>query len=185
MHTSDEHTKPTLQELNKAEAGIELNHPFFCTFRVRYSDTDQMGFMHHSCYLSYYENARWELFRCYGCPYDAIEKEGIILPVINAFIEYKKAALYDQLITIGISLKNYRGARFIFDCSMFNESKELINRAEITVACVSKDKGCACLPRGSLKKTIEAIEVPLTNVANIKPDNRRRAKPGTAVFRDS
>lgn len=52
-------------------------------FRVSYSDTDQMGFMHHSNYLRYYETARWELFRSLGITYSEIEKEGIILPALE------------------------------------------------------------------------------------------------------
>lgn len=55
-------------------------------FRVSYSDTDQMGFMHHSNYLKYYETARWELFRSIGIPYNEIEEEGVILPVITASV---------------------------------------------------------------------------------------------------
>lgn len=55
-------------------------------FRISYSDTDQMGFMHHSNYLKYYETARRELFRSIGIPYNEIEEEDVILPVINAFI---------------------------------------------------------------------------------------------------
>jgi acyl-CoA thioester hydrolase len=63
-------------------------NPFQTKYRVSYSDTDQMGFMHHSNYLKYYETARWELFRSIGIAYPAIENEGIILPVINASLKF-------------------------------------------------------------------------------------------------
>lgn len=139
---------------------IKPDNPFYYKFRVCYSDTDQMGFMHHSCYFKYYETARWELFRTCGVSYNAIEKEGIIMPVINVALDFKKAALYDQLITIEVKLKYYHGARFIFDYKMTNENNELINLAEITTACVRKDRGVACLPFGKLKKIIAAIEIP-------------------------
>lgn len=127
-------------------------------FRVSYSDTDQMGFMHHSSYFKYYETARWELFRSCGVPYDVIENEGIILPVVNAAIDYKKAALYDQVITIGVRLKYYRGARFIFYNTMTNEDNEMINQAEITIACVNKDRKIACLPFGKLQQFISTLK---------------------------
>ena len=67
--------------------------------RVTYSDTDQMGFMHHSNYFKYYETARWELFRNIGIPYPELEEEGIILPVTDASIKFIKPAVYDQEIT--------------------------------------------------------------------------------------
>ena len=65
-------------------------------FKVSYSDTDQMGFMHHSNYFRYYETARWELFRSLGIPYHEIEEEDVILPVINASAKFIKPAFYDQ-----------------------------------------------------------------------------------------
>lgn len=69
-------------------------------FRVSYSETDQMGFMHHSNYFRYYETARWELFRSIGIPYPEIEEEDIILPVINASVKFLKPAFYDQKIRV-------------------------------------------------------------------------------------
>ena len=81
---------------------------FQTTFRVSYSDTDQMGFMHHSNYLKYYETARWQLFKSIGIPYPEIEKEGIILPVINASLKFIKPAFYDQEIIINTRIKSLR-----------------------------------------------------------------------------
>lgn len=73
-------------------------------FRVSYSDTDQMRFMHHSNYLRYYESARWELFRKLGIPYSELEKKDFILPVVSVSIKYLKPALYDQKIQITTTL---------------------------------------------------------------------------------
>lgn len=86
-------------------------------YRITYSDTDQMGFMHHSNYLRYYETARWELFRNIGLPYTEIEDEGYIFPVVNVTIKYLKPALYDQEINIVTSISSLRGASLIFENS--------------------------------------------------------------------
>jgi acyl-CoA thioester hydrolase len=59
-------------------------------FRVAYSDTDQMGVMHHSNYLRYFEMARHELLRDMGISYSEIETDGVIMPVIQANVDYKK-----------------------------------------------------------------------------------------------
>jgi acyl-CoA thioester hydrolase len=114
--------------------------------RVAYSDTDQMGFMHHSNYLKYYETARWELFRSIGIAYPEIENEGIILPVVNASLKFIKPAFYDQEIIISTSIKSFKGARIVFEFQAINETGEIINEAQITVACVKKSTGKACFP---------------------------------------
>ena len=124
-------------------------------FRVSYSDTDQMGFMHHSSYLKYYETARWELFRSIGIPYKSIEDEDIIFPVTEASIRYIKPARYDQDITVDTTIKSFRGPRVIFEYRAANENSETINEARITVASVKKSTGKACSPP---KKLLEKIK---------------------------
>ena len=130
-------------------------NPFQTKYRVSYSDTDQMGFMHHSNYLKYYETARWELFRSIGIAYPEIENEGIILPVINASVKFIKPAFYHQEITINTLIKLFKGARIVFEYQAMNETAEIINEAQITVACVKKSTGKACFPP---KKISDALK---------------------------
>ena len=130
---------------------------FQTTFRVSYSDTDQMGFMHHSNYLKYYETARWQLFKSIGIPYPEIEKEGIILPVINASLKFIKPAFYDQEIIINTRIKSFKGARIVFEYQAINETKEIINEAQITVACVKKSTGKACFPAKRILDTLKEL----------------------------
>ncbi|MFA5817857.1 MAG: thioesterase family protein [Bacteroidales bacterium] len=126
-------------------------------YRVSYSDTDQMGFMHHSNYLKYYETARWELFRSIGIPYPEIEKDGIILPVIDASLKFIKPTYYDQKILINTKVKAQSGARIIFDYQAINEAGEIINEAHITVACVKKSTGKACIPSKKIKDALNEL----------------------------
>ncbi len=126
-------------------------------FRVSYSDTDQMGFMHHSNYFKYYETARWELFRSIGIPYNEIEEEDVILPVINASVKFNKPAFYDQKIWIITKIKSNKGARIIFDNHIINEAGEIINEAQITVACVRKSTGKACIPPKRISVTLKEL----------------------------
>jgi acyl-CoA thioester hydrolase len=128
---------------------------FQTTYRVSYSDTDQMGFMHHSNYLKCYETARWDLFRSIGMPYTKIEEEGIILPVINASVKFIKPAFYDQEITINALIKSFKGARIVFEYQALNETGEIINEAQITVACVKKSTGKACFPSKGISETLK------------------------------
>jgi len=103
--------------------------------RVEYSHTDKMEYVHHSQYLVYYEYARWEHLRNYGLCYKDIETKGIMMPVISAKIDYLKPAFYDDILEICTELK-VEGARFIFFHKIYNNKNELINTAEITVACI-------------------------------------------------
>lgn len=114
------------------------------SFRVSYSDTDQMGYMHHSNYLKYFETARWELFRSLDIPYSELENAGYIFPVVTASVKYLKPAFYDQEITVVTSIVSMKGASIIFESSAIDINGEKINEAEIRVACVRKSTGRPC-----------------------------------------
>ena len=126
-------------------------------YRISYSDTDQMGFMHHSNYLKYYETARWELFRSIGIAYPEIENVGIILPVINASVNFIKPAFFDQEIIIKIRIRSFKGARILFEYQAINETGEIINEAQITVACVKKSTNKACFPPKKISDTLKKL----------------------------
>lgn len=69
-------------------------------FRVRYSETDQMGTYYNSRALEWFEMGRTELLRAVGRPYRQIESEGYLLPVREAHVEYLGRAQYDDLLTL-------------------------------------------------------------------------------------
>ena len=128
---------------------------FTCKTRVDYSDTDQMGFVHHSNYLKYYEAARWNLFRHWGIPYKEIEEGGVLLPVVGVRIQYLKPAFYDEELTIETTVVSIKGAKLMLSYKMFNESTELINTATITVAFVNSRTRKPCKP---VQYVVERLE---------------------------
>jgi acyl-CoA thioester hydrolase len=75
--------------------------------RVRYADTDQMHFVYNGKYLEYFEVGRTEMLREIGLPYDAIEKKGFLLPVLEANVKYKLPAHYDDILIIKSFLKKF------------------------------------------------------------------------------
>jgi acyl-CoA thioester hydrolase len=115
-------------------------------FRVAYSDTDQMGVMHHSNYLKYFEMARYELFRDMGLSYAKIENDGVIMPVIQVNVDYRRPAVYDQQIQIETRIVLNKGPRILFAADMFDEAGEIICKSEITLAYVNKVNRKACFP---------------------------------------
>ena len=72
--------------------------------RSRYSETDQMGYVYNGHYLDYFEVARTEMIRSIGISYRTLEEQGIMFPVIESHIRYKKPLLYDDLMHIQVMI---------------------------------------------------------------------------------
>ncbi len=69
-------------------------------FRVRYSETDQMGTFYNSRALEWFEMGRTELLRAAGKPYTSMEADGVMLPVTEAYVKYEGRAVYDDELTM-------------------------------------------------------------------------------------
>lgn len=110
------------------------------TFRVRYSETDQMKYAYHGNYAQYLEMGRTEWLRDYDISYKKMEEDGIILPVTNLNINYLKPAKYDDLLTLKTRLKKFTGVRIVFDCEIYNEKGNLLTTATSTLVFVDMIK---------------------------------------------
>lgn len=97
--------------------------------RVRYAETDQMGFVYYGQYATYFEVARVEALRSLGCTYRALEDSGVLMPVTQFQISYKKPALYDELLSIVTQIKQLPGVRIRFDYATYNPEGTLLNEA--------------------------------------------------------
>lgn len=92
--------------------------------RVRYADTDQMGFAYYAKYLEWFEIGRTELLRELSLPYARIEAEGILLPVIEAYCKYMHPARYDEVLTIVSRVDNMPAARIRIDYEILNPAEK-------------------------------------------------------------
>ena len=101
--------------------------------RVRYSETDQMKFVYYGNYPQYFEVARVELFRSLGVSYKSLEKDGILMPVLEMNIKYIKPAMYDDLLSIDVSIESIQGSKVIFKYKIYNEDEILLNTASTTL----------------------------------------------------
>ncbi len=70
------------------------------TFRVRYAETDAMGIVHHASYVVWMEMGRTEFMRSFGFTYRQLEEMGVLLPVLEISVRYKRAAFYDDELVI-------------------------------------------------------------------------------------
>jgi len=104
--------------------------------RVRYAETDQMGYVYYGRYADFYEVGRTEMIRKLGFTYPEFEEAGIMMPVREIKIRYFKPARYDDLLTIKTSLKTLPGARITFHYEVFNEQAKLLNTGEVTLVFI-------------------------------------------------
>lgn len=114
--------------------------------RVRYAETDQMGYVYYGNYAAFYEIARTEMLRSTGISYKELEEMGIMLPVIEMKTKYLKPGKYDDLITIRVTIRKKPAVRIIFEYELFNESGELLNQGETTLVFVNMKKNKPCMP---------------------------------------
>lgn len=113
--------------------------------RVRYAETDQMGFVYYGNYATYFEVARVESLRALGMSYKELEKSGIMLPVLEYNCKYLKPAKYDDLLTIKTTIKSIPTARIFFEYEVFNENKELLTIASTTLVFVQAANKRPCV----------------------------------------
>ena len=103
-------------------------------FRVDYSDTDQMGFMHHSNYLRFFEKARISWLRDLGISYKKMEADGIVMPVVSSSLIHIKPSFFDDLLVIQIQLSQIPKASLDFNYIVYNQNKELICKGATRLA---------------------------------------------------
>ncbi len=106
--------------------------------RVRYGETDQMGYCYYGNYAQYFEVGRVEALRSAGMSYRDMENRGIMLPVAEFSVKYKAPALYDDELTITTRIREIKGPRLVFDYEIHKENGQLVATAETTLVFVSK-----------------------------------------------
>ena len=114
--------------------------------RVRYAETDQMGYVYYGNYAAFYEIARTEMLRSTGISYKELEEMGVMLPVTEMKTKYLKPGKYDDLITIRVTIRRKPAVRIVFEYELFNESGELLNQGETTLVFVNMEKNKPCMP---------------------------------------
>jgi acyl-CoA thioester hydrolase len=106
--------------------------------RVRYSETDQMGYCYYGNYAQYFEVGRVEALRDVGMSYKSLEEQGYMLPVSTMDVQYKAPAKYDDLLKIETRITEMKGARLIFNYTIRIEDR-VIATGNTTLVFVLKD----------------------------------------------
>ena len=122
--------------------------------RVRYGETDQMGYLYYGNYAQYYEVGRAEAIRTLGYTYRQMEETGIMMPVVALNAQYFRPALYDDLITVKTILKEIpEGSKIDFHSELYNEQDQLLNKGVTTLVFYDmKEKKKVSLPQDLREK---------------------------------
>ncbi|HEX5624723.1 MAG TPA: thioesterase family protein [Saprospiraceae bacterium] len=105
--------------------------------RVRYGETDKMGYVYYGNYMQYYEIGRVEALRHLGIRYaDMEDVHGVFMPVVSLQVRYLRPAYYDNLVRIETSIPELPASKVKFDTRIFNEKNELINSAQVILCFV-------------------------------------------------
>lgn len=122
--------------------------------RVRYGETDQMGFVYYGVYPQYFEVGRAEWLRRYGVTYKEMEDWGIIMPVTEMSVRYLRPAVYDDLLHVHTEVADKPSKRITFRCEIFNEQGELLTTGTVTLAFVDRT-------------TMRSVDVPPRLIAHL------------------
>ena len=114
--------------------------------RVRYAETDQMGYAYYGNYAAWYEVARVESLRALDLSYKEFEENGVMMPVFENYSKYLLPARYDDELKIITKIKELPGAKIRFNYDIFNSEGKLIHQGETLLGFVKKSNGVPCRP---------------------------------------
>lgn len=146
--------------MNKNEQQyIKFRYPI----RIRYADTDKMGFAYNGNYLKFFEIGRTELMRNFNLTYSELENEGYQLPLLEAHAYYYNAAVYDDLIEIEAALDlNKIGSKIVFEYKLYRK-EELIAEGSTVHLFMKAETKKACRPPKFFIDKINLVKNSLIN----------------------
>lgn len=107
-------------------------------FHVRYAETDSMGVVHHAVYLVWFEEGRSAYIREHGWSYAEIEKSGYFLAAAELKAKYRRAARYDQEVTVKTWIQDFKSRTMIFGCEIADgQGDEVMFEATLKLICLN------------------------------------------------
>jgi acyl-CoA thioester hydrolase len=125
------------------------------TVRVRYGETDQMGYVYYGVYAQYYEVARVEAMRQIGLSYREVEAMGVMMPVLENKSKYLSPARYDELLRIVTTVRQMPSVRITFEYEIYNEANVLIHRGETLLVFIDRQSNRPCRPPQQMQDVLQ------------------------------
>lgn len=125
------------------------------SIRVRYGETDQMGYVYYGNYAMYYEVARVESLRQLGLTYRELEEMGILMPVIENKSRFLAPAKYDDLLRIVTTLREKPGVKIRFEYDIYNSDNILIHQGETVLVFLNKETNKPCRQPPAMEQVLQ------------------------------
>ena len=111
------------------------------THKVQYYETDKMGFVHHSNYIRWFEEARNDYFDSVGAPYTETENRGFLCPVLSVSCNYKQSVQYGETVRIAITLTEFGNVRFCMSYAVYDAQSGALRAEGTTEHCFLDQNG--------------------------------------------
>ncbi|MCB9058898.1 MAG: acyl-CoA thioesterase [Calditrichae bacterium] len=111
-----------------------------CEIQVRYAETDQMQFAHHSNYIIWFEHGRIQLLKNLGISYKDLEDGGYLMPVLEVHSRFIKYAVFDEILQLKTIMRDFPTAKQKFEYEIYNQKQELICTGSSLHSFINKEK---------------------------------------------
>ena len=128
---------------------------FETNFPVRYYETDQMGIVHHSNYIRYFECARNAMMAAWGYPIEQCEADGVTIPIVSVSCRYHRPAKMGDVLRITAEIEKVPLAKLTVVQKVYNASGDLLVSGEVVLGFLNKDTGFPVRCPDTLVKIIE------------------------------
>lgn len=127
---------------------------FETSFPVRYYETDQMGIVHHSNYIRYFECARNLMIREGGYPIEQCEADGVVIPIVSVECKYKHSALMGDVVRCTAAIEKIPLAKLVIKQQVYNQDGVLCADGQVILGFLDKNTG---RPVGCPQKLLDMI----------------------------
>lgn len=103
--------------------------------KVQYYETDQMGIVHHSNYIRWFEEARIDYMEQLGLGYDKMEEQDILSPVLSVEADYLRMVHFGETVTIETHVKEYNGIKLTVAYEVISDKTDMVHSRGITRHC--------------------------------------------------
>ena len=109
--------------------------------KVQYYETDQMGIVHHSNYIRWFEEARIDFLEKMGMGYEQMESAGILSPVLSVEAKYLRMVYFGDTVTIHTAIKEYNGIKLTVTYEIVNDKTGMVHCSGVTKHCFINKEG--------------------------------------------
>ena len=109
--------------------------------KVQYYETDQMGVVHHSNYIRWFEEARMDMLEQAGLSYAQMERQGIISPVLAVTADYLRMVSFGSSVTVRAFIREYNGIKLTMGYQVIDDRTQMVHCKGETKHCFLNRKG--------------------------------------------